>query len=63
MHVLQTAVPPPNQGRINFPIIGWSENSRNAPKKIAEPNTFISQIALAGYEAAIANQLSAKVIA
>src|SRR5512136_1510041 len=34
MHVVHTAVVPPNHGRICLAMIGWTRNSRNADRKI-----------------------------
>jgi len=34
MHVVHTAAPPPNQGRIRRAISGWTRNSRNDDRKI-----------------------------
>lgn len=34
MHVVHTAADPPNHGRINFAIKGWTWNSRNALVKM-----------------------------
>jgi hypothetical protein len=34
MHVVQTAGPPPNHGRIKRAISGWTRKSRQAPQKI-----------------------------
>jgi hypothetical protein len=33
-HTLQTAGVPPNQGRINRPMMGWTWNNRKALRKI-----------------------------
>jgi len=34
MHVVQTAGPPPNQGRMKRAISGWTRKSRKAPQKM-----------------------------
>src|ERR1051325_8110593 len=37
MHVVHTAGLPPNHGRMNFAISGWTRNSRKAPVKMVRP--------------------------
>ena len=34
MQVVQTAGPPPNQGKMKRAISGWTRKSRNAPQKM-----------------------------
>ena len=34
MQVVQTAGPPPNQGRMKRAISGWTRKSRQAPQKM-----------------------------
>ena len=35
MHVVQTSGLPPNHGRMNLPMSGWTWKRRNAPTKTA----------------------------
>ena len=43
MQVVQTAGEPPNQGRMNFPMIGWTWKRRNALSVIAKAKWTPSQ--------------------
>src|SRR5438552_15671675 len=46
MQVVQTAGLPPNQGKMNFAISGWTRNSRKAPVKIVAANSGITEARL-----------------
>src|SRR5579864_9333337 len=44
MHVVQTPVIPPNQGRMNLPISGCTWNNKNALKNTVSAYTIISRV-------------------
>src|SRR5918997_6789900 len=54
MQVVQTAGPPPNQGRMSLQIRGWTWNSRKAPARIAPAKTQANQPGASGFVAALA---------